>query len=112
MVGVLAEDDHLHLVERRAVEGVEDEASGRVAGVLLTLGDEELLEVGEIGCLELLFQHGVPTVIYLDRHKVLKDLKDTKDLKDFSLKRNCISSLCRFARGCRGRGGRCSRRGG
>ena len=68
VVGVLPEDDDLHLVERRVVEGVEYLAARRIAGVLLPFGDEELLELGEVGRLKLRLQHGIPTGVYFYCH--------------------------------------------
>ena len=56
MVGVLAEDDHLDTVERRAVEGIEYLAARGVAGVLAAFGHEEFLELREVGRLKLRLQ--------------------------------------------------------
>lgn len=109
MVGVLTKDDHLHAVERRGVEGVENLAAGRVAGMLRPFGDKELLELCEIWGFKLWLQHRVPAGVYL-YHKVIKDLKDTWGLKDFILKRNYICVPCRFGWRCHGRGRPCSRR--
>ena len=63
VVRVLTQDDHLHLVERREVEGVEDQGTRGIYGILPLLADEKRLEVGEIRCLELRPQHLVPTRI-------------------------------------------------
>jgi hypothetical protein len=68
VVGVLPDDDGLHFVERRAVERREYLAARRIAGVLLPLGHEEVLELGEVRRLELRPQHLVPAGVYLYRH--------------------------------------------
>ena len=65
VVGVLTYDDHLHLVEGAQVEGIEDEASRRVAcrgGILVAHGVGELLEVG---LRELPLQLHLPRGFYL-----------------------------------------------
>ena len=54
MIRVLPQDDDAHLVEGRRVEGIEDEAPGRVAragGVLLAY---ELRQLGEVRLAKLL----------------------------------------------------------
>ena len=63
MIRVLAENDHLHLIERRKVERIENQWPRRKNGILPLLTDEERLEVGEIRCLKLRLQHLVPTFI-------------------------------------------------
>lgn len=68
VIGILTEDDGFDLVERRAVEGVEYLVAGRITGVLLPLGNEEVLELGEVGRLKLRPQHFMPTGVYLYSH--------------------------------------------
>ena len=68
MVGVLPQDDHLHLVEGSMVEGSEDIAPFGVAGILTPLGHKELFQLGEIWCLELRLQHGEPRGVYFYCH--------------------------------------------
>ena len=63
VVRVLAQDDHLHLVERREVESVKDQRTRGINGILSLLAHEERLEVGKIGCLELWPQHLVPAFV-------------------------------------------------
>jgi len=70
MIGVLPQDDHPHAVEGRMVEGGEYLAARRVAGVLAPFGHEEVLELGEVGCLKLRLQHLIPTGIYLYCHDI------------------------------------------
>ena len=63
MVRVLTQDDHLHLVERREVEGIKDQRSRRIDGILPLLAYQKGFQVGEIGRLELWPQHLVPTFV-------------------------------------------------
>ena len=56
MIGILAEDNDLHLVEWCAVESIEYLAAGRIAGVLLPFGNKELLQFGKIWRFELRLQ--------------------------------------------------------
>ena len=63
VVGVLSQDDDLHPVERREVEGIENQWAWWIDGILSLLTDEERLQVGEIRCLELRSQHLVPAFI-------------------------------------------------
>ena len=65
MVRVLSDDDHLHLVERTQVEGIEDQSSRRIARsgvVFLSDGGGQLCEVR---LLELLLQVFLPGWLYL-----------------------------------------------
>lgn len=73
VIGVLTNDDHLHLVEGTEVEGVEYLGTWRIAGcggVLLTHGACKLLEVG---LLKLLLQVFFPSGFYLYVHSMLFD---------------------------------------
>ena len=63
VVGVLSQDDDLHPVERREVEGIENQWTGWINGILSLLTDEERLQVGKIRRLELRSQHLVPAFI-------------------------------------------------
>lgn len=56
VVGILSEDDYLHLVERGVVEGREDVTAFWVTGVFAALVDKELLELGKIRGVELRLQ--------------------------------------------------------
>lgn len=60
MIRILAKDDHLDFVEGCMVEGRKDVGTFGIADVLLALGYKELLELGEIGSLELRLQHLKP----------------------------------------------------
>ena len=68
VVGVLAEDDDLHLVERRAVERLENPAGRRVDDAVGVGGLDERREFGEIRLVELLLQDGAPALFDLDLH--------------------------------------------
>lgn len=54
VVGILTEDQDLHLVVRRRVEGGEDLLARRIDGTLRPLLLDELGELLEVGLLELL----------------------------------------------------------
>ena len=60
VVGVLSEDDHFHLVEGGMVECGKDVAPLGVAYILLPFGNEECLELFEIGSLKLRLEYGKP----------------------------------------------------
>ena len=71
MVGVLTNDNHLHLVEGTEVESIENLGTWWITGrrgVLLTHGASELLEVG---LLKLLLQVFLPSGFYLYIHSML-----------------------------------------
>ena len=68
MVGVLADDDHLHLVEGTEVEGIEDETGRRVAAHGLVLLTHGLGQLCEIGLLKLALQLSLPRLFYLYIH--------------------------------------------
>lgn len=53
MIGVLAENYHLDAIEGSAVEGGENLITRRITSVLRPLGNEEGLQFGEIGGIEL-----------------------------------------------------------
>ena len=69
VVGVLSEDDDLHLVKGRAVEGCEDFAGGRVAGAVAVGGADEIRQLDEIGLLEFLVENGFPRGFDFDFHR-------------------------------------------
>jgi hypothetical protein len=65
VVGILTNDDHLHLIEGTEVEGIEYLRTWGIAGrggVLLAHGTSELQEVG---LLKLLLQVFLPSGFYL-----------------------------------------------
>ena len=64
MIRVLSQNHHLHLVERGAVEGGEDVATLRIAGVLGSLLDKEFLELGKVWRLKLRFEDLQPRLLY------------------------------------------------
>ena len=63
VVGVLTQNDDLHLIKRREVESVEDQGAWGIDGILSLLTDEERLQVGEIRRLELRSQHLIPAFV-------------------------------------------------
>ena len=75
MIWVLTQNHDLHLVERREVEGVENQRSRGIDGVLPFLAHQKRFQVSEIGCLELRSQHLIPAFInigflYFHIHKI------------------------------------------
>src|SRR5690554_4594797 len=63
VVGVLADDDHLDAVQRRAVQRIEDQGSGRIdhlAGGLL--GQQEFTQLLHVRLLELIAQRLFPVL--------------------------------------------------
>ena len=70
MIGILANDDHLHLVERTEVEGVEDEAGRRVARRLLVLLSDGGRQLLEVRLLELRLQLRLPCGFHLYVHAI------------------------------------------
>ena len=60
VVRVLTYYHHLHLVERTQIEGVEDEATRRIAGLGGVFLAHEVGELGEVRLLKLLLQVLVP----------------------------------------------------
>ena len=63
MIGILSQDDDLHLVERREIEGIENQWARGIDGILPFLADEKGLQVDKVGCLKLWSQHLVPAFI-------------------------------------------------
>ncbi len=68
VIGILSEDDNLHLVERRAVEGFEDEASGRIARRGLVGTAHEVGKYLKIRAVELWLKLLAPRFLNLDLH--------------------------------------------
>ena len=68
MIGVLPEYDDAHLVEGRRVEGIEDEAPGRIASAGSVLLSHELRQLGEVRLTELRSQLLLPGRFYLYIH--------------------------------------------
>ena len=68
VIRVLAEDDHAHLVERRRVEGIEDEPAGRIASASRILLPHELRQLLKVWLAEFLLQLCLPRRFYLDIH--------------------------------------------
>ncbi|MNM61961.1 hypothetical protein D3C81_732740 [compost metagenome] len=67
VIGVLADDHHLHLVQRRRVQRIEDQPAGRkdlLAGGLLAA--QELAQRLHVGLVELLAQNGFPARFEFD----------------------------------------------
>ena len=69
VVGVLADDDHLHLVEGAQVEGIEDEAARRIAGSSGVFLSHAFGQLCEIGFLKLALQVLLPCGLYLYVHE-------------------------------------------
>ena len=68
MVGVLADDNGLHLVERTQVEGVEDEPPRRITRAPAVLVVNERRQGGEIRFVELGADVPPPALLYLYVH--------------------------------------------
>ena len=60
MVGVLTQNNNLHLVERGAIKRRKDVTPFGVAHILLPLRHKEILQLGEIRSFELRPQHLQP----------------------------------------------------
>ena len=73
VIRILTDDDHLHLVERTEVEGIEDQSAGRIAGGLLILLSHGLCQLCEIGLLKLLSEMRPPRGfdLYIHRNTIL-----------------------------------------
>ena len=69
VIRVLPEDDHAHLVERRRVEGIEDEPPWRIASTRSILLSHKLRQLLEVRLDELLFELCLPRRFYLDIHR-------------------------------------------
>ena len=65
VIGILAENDDLHLVERGAVEGGEDVGTFGIAGIVGAVFDEESFQLRKIGCVELGLQDSKPRRVNL-----------------------------------------------
>ncbi|MCY1536697.1 hypothetical protein D9M68_721620 [compost metagenome] len=67
VVGILADDDHFHLLQRRGVQRIEDQRSRRedhlAGGLLLT---QEIAQGLHVGLLELVPQGFFPALFELD----------------------------------------------
>ena len=68
VIGVLAYDDHLHLMEGAQVKGIEDERPWRVASPLTVFTADGFGELCEVRLLELCTEAFFPTGFYLDIH--------------------------------------------
>ena len=66
MIGVLAQDDHLDLAERRTVESIEDEMPWRIAGPRRVLFMNKADEFAKVGLGKLVAQYRFPG--WLDIH--------------------------------------------
>lgn len=63
MIRILADDNNLHLVERREVESIEDEMSGRIARTVLILLPDSISELLEVRSLKLRLEILLPRVL-------------------------------------------------
>jgi hypothetical protein len=68
VVGILADDDHLHLIEGTEVEGVEDESPRRVACGCSVFLPHTFCQLLEIGLGKLALQPLLPRFFYLYVH--------------------------------------------
>ena len=69
VIGILAEDHHADVVERRQRERVEDAVGRRVeAAPGRDLGDEELAQLRHVGLLELVAEHREPALVHPRLH--------------------------------------------
>jgi hypothetical protein len=68
MIGILPNDDHLHMVERTEVKGIEDQLTGRIARRLHILLSHGCRQLYEIRFLELCAKVGFPSFFYLYIH--------------------------------------------
>ena len=66
MIGVLPQDDHLHLVERCLVKGIEDEPCRRKALHGAVLLAHEVGQQAEVWLLKLGGELGLPTLLHAD----------------------------------------------
>jgi hypothetical protein len=69
MVGVLPDDNHLHLMERAQVEGIENPFSRRIARAAPVLRLHRLREANEVILLKFRGQLFFPTLFYLYIHQ-------------------------------------------
>ncbi len=63
MIGVLAENDDLYLVERGEVKRIENQRARGIHGIMVFLIHQESLQLSEIGSLKLRLQHSIPRVV-------------------------------------------------
>ncbi len=80
MVGVLPQDDHLNVVERCLVEGIEDEPCRREALHGAILLADEVGQLPEVWLLKLGGEPGFPTLLHADvfhKHERKRPLKPT-----------------------------------
>ena len=68
MIGVLADDHHLHLIKRTEVKGIKNQFTRRIAGRLHILLPYSLSQLCEIWLLKLTVQVRLPTLFYLYCH--------------------------------------------
>ena len=76
VIGVLSDDNHLHLIERTQIKGVEDELARRIAGAGSIFLSHRLGELFEIRLLKLTLQVFLPCGFYLDIHVLLQQFLD------------------------------------
>ena len=76
VIGVLSDDNHLYLVERTQIKGIEDETPRRIAGTSSILLSHRLGELFEIRFLKLTLQVFLPCGFYLDIHVLLQQFLD------------------------------------
>jgi len=69
MIGILPDDDHLHLIEGTEIEGIEDEFARRIAHRMHVLRAHRLRQLCEIRLLELGAEISLPTLLNLYAHK-------------------------------------------
>ncbi len=81
MIGILPENDDLHLVERRAVERLEDETSRRVDDTFGIGFADKLRQFHEIGTIKLFLENPPPRLVDFHIH-------DASSLAQFRLIRN------------------------
>ena len=70
MIGILSQQDHLHLFKGTKVEGIEDERARRIAGALLIFGTHKFCQFLKIGGIEFILQAIGPRCFYLYVHLV------------------------------------------
>jgi hypothetical protein len=70
VVGILAEDDHADVVERRQREGVKDAVGGRIeAASGRDLCDEERAQLLHVRLLELVAEDSAPALVHPRLHE-------------------------------------------
>jgi len=63
MIRVLTQNNHLHLVKRSKVKGIEDQWAWGIHGILPFLANQKRLEFSEVRSLELGTKHLIPAFI-------------------------------------------------